>query len=255
MKIWAIAVNTFREAIRDKVLYNILFFALVVILLSVTISNLTLGQRVKIIQDVGLASMSFFGLLMAIFVGIQLVYKEIQRRTVYVLLSKPVTRFQFLMGKYLGLAVTIVVNVLLMTVPFLLILASAEGFKPSLGLAAAVFLILVELMLVTAVALFFSTFSTPTLSAMFTLGVWIIGHLSSDLRILGAASGAPGVKELTTAVYYLVPNLNNFNLKTEAVYGLPIAPGFVIFAVLYGILYTALLLLAATVVFRRRDFK
>lgn len=255
MKAWAIAVNTFREAIRDKILYNLLFFALGVMLFSVVIGNLTLGERLRIMQDIGLASMSVFGLLIAIFVGIQLVYKEISRRTVYVLLSKPVHRWQFVLGKYLGLALTIAVNTALMALALFVVLKAFGGWQFRWLMAIGVLLIVAELMLITAVALFFSTFSTPTLSAMFTLGVYVIGHLSADLKVLGAVSKSPGVRELTTAVYYLLPNLENFNLKTEVVYSLPVAPGFVLWALAYGAAYTALLLAASVLVFGQRDFK
>ncbi len=254
-KVWAIAVNTFREAIRDKILYNLLFFALAIMVLSVSLSNLTLGQRVKIMEDIGLASISIFGLLIAIFVGIQLVYKEIQRRTIYVLLAKPVPRYQFILGKFVGLVITIGVNTLVMAITFAVILQVFAQTPLSLALASGILLIFLELMLITAVALFFSTFSTPTLSAMFTLGIYVIGHLSSDLREFGAVSKVAGVRELTAAVYYLLPNLENFNIKTEVVYDLPVDPMFYLFALGYGVAYISFLLLAATLVFRKRDFK
>jgi ABC-type transport system involved in multi-copper enzyme maturation permease subunit len=255
VKIWTIALNTFREAIRDRILYNLLFFALLIMVLSLSIGNLTLGQQSKIVQDVGLASMSIFGLLVAVFVGIQLVYKEIQRRTVYVLLAKPVARHEFVIGKYLGLVLTLVLNVAVMSLFLFAILGFVVNLAPTALHLAGILLILMELMVVTAVALFFSTFSTPMLSAMFTMGVFIIGHLSGDLRVLGAASQAFGVRELTTAIYYVLPNLENFNLKTEIVYELAVPPGRVLFALAYGFLYIGLLLLAAALVFRRRDFK
>jgi ABC-type transport system involved in multi-copper enzyme maturation permease subunit len=255
MKIWAIAVNTFREAIRDKILYNLLFFALAIMVFSVSISNLTLGQRVKIMEDMGLASISIFGLLIAIFVGIQLVSKEIQRRTIYVLLSKPVSRYQFLLGKFAGLLLTIGVNVLVMTAVFAAILKAFAETPPDLPLLSAILLIFMELVLMTAVALFFSTFSTPMLSSMFTLGIYLLGHLSTDLKVYAAASKVAGVPQLAAAVYYLLPNLENFNIKTEVVYHLPVAPRFYLFALGYGVAYTAFLLVAAALVFRKRDFK
>lgn len=254
MKIWTIALNTFREAIRDKILYNLLFFAIAIMFLSISISNLTLGERIKIVLDIGLASLSIFGLLIAIFVGIQLVYKEIQRRTIYVLLSKPVPRYQFILGKYLGLGMTIVINVAIMAVPLFMILVYT-GYRFDPMILKGIVLILMELMLMTAVALFFSTFSTPTLSAMFTLGIYIIGHLSGDLKVFGAVSKVAGMKTLTSIIYYLVPNLENFNIKTEVAYRLPLQPGFVINSFAYGCFYITLLLLASAFVFRKRDFR
>lgn len=255
MKILTIAVNTFREAIRDKILYNLLFFAIAIMFFSLSISNLTLGQRVKIVMDVGLASMSIFGLLIAIFVGIQLVYKEIQRRTIYVLLSRPVPRFHFILGKYLGLGITLTVNILIMSLPLLFILGVHTGYQYNMILLKGIFLILMELMLITAVALFFSTFSTPTLSAMFTLGIYVTGHLSKDLKVYGAVSKVAGIRELTTVVYYILPNLENFNIKTEVTYQLAVSSGYVFLSFLYGVAYIAFLLLAASLIFRKRDFR
>jgi ABC-type transport system involved in multi-copper enzyme maturation permease subunit len=255
VKIWVIALNTFREAIRDKILYNLLFFALVIMGLSLSISNLTMGQQSKIVIDIGQAAVSIFGVLIAIFVGIQLVFKEIQRRTIYVLLSKPVSRTQFILGKYLGLLLTITVNALVMIAGFLLIVVGVLRETPGPILFWALLLTLVELALVTAVALLFSTFSTPMLSAMFTLGIYLIGHLSEDIRVYGESSKMTGLKNVTTAIYYLVPNLEHFNLRTEAVYLLPVDPGFILYSIVYGVAYSAFLLVLATVIFARRDFK
>ena len=181
MKTWAVAANTFREAIRDKVLYNLVFFALLVMGASAVIGNMTLGESIKIILDLSLAAMSVFGLLIAIFVGIGLVHKEIQRRTLYMLLARPISRRNFVIGKYLGLMLVIALNVAIMTAALLALLAFHSEAGMTGGIFVAVLLILVELMVVTAVAVLFSTFSTPTLSAMLTLGVWVIGRFSSDL--------------------------------------------------------------------------
>ncbi len=255
MKIWVIALNTFREAIRDKILYNLLFFALAIMGLSLSISNMTMGQQIKIVLDIGQAAVSVFGVLIAIFVGIQLVFKEIQRRTIYVLLSKPVSRTQFILGKYLGLLLTIIVNALVMIAGFLFIVVVVLRETPGSALFWALLLTMLELALVTAVALLFSTFSTPMLSAMFTLGIYLIGHLSEDIRVFGESSKIAGLRGVTTAIYYLVPNLEHFNLRTEAVYNLPVDPWFVLYAVVYGLAYSVFLLLLATMVFARRDFK
>jgi len=255
MKIWAVVANTFREAIRDKVLYNLVFFALLVMGFSVVIGKMTLGERIKIIVDLSLAAMSVFGLLIAIFVGIGLVHKEIQRRTVYTILAKPISRRGFVLGKYLGLMLVILLNVAVMTAGLLALIAVFSDAGMNWGVPVAVLLILVELMIVTAVAVLFSTFSTPTLSAMFTLGVWVIGRFSSDLVLFVAKSPDPVLRALVTAVHFVLPNLEKFDVKAQVVYGMPLEPAYVAGAVLYGLVYIALLIGLATVVFERRDFK
>ncbi len=179
-KIWAIILNTFREAVRDRVLYAIVFFAVVILLISTIMDVITIGQRAKIIIDMGLASISIFGALIAIFVGIGLVYKEIEKRTIYTIVSKPVARWQFLLGKYFGLVLTLAVQVAAMSAIFFIIVASEMGRVPPL-LYLAVGMTFLELMVVCAVAIFFSSFSTPILSGMYTLGVYLIGHLTRDL--------------------------------------------------------------------------
>ena len=255
MKIWAVAANTFREAIRDKVLYNLVFFALLVMAASVAIGNMTLGEGIKIIMDLSLAAMSVFGLLIAIFVGIGLVHKEIQRRTVYMLLAKPISRRHFVIGKYLGLMLVIALNVAIMTGALLALMALYDDGAMRWGVLVAVLLILVELMVVTAVAVLFSTFSTPTLSAMFTLGVWVIGRFSSDLVDFARRAEDPLTRVLVTGVHYLLPNLEKFDVKHLVVYNMAIEPAYVGGALAYGLLYILFLIGLAAVIFERRDFK
>jgi ABC-type transport system involved in multi-copper enzyme maturation permease subunit len=255
VKTWAVAANTFREAIRDKVLYNLVFFALLVMAASVVIGNMTLGEGIKIIMDLSLAAMSVFGLLIAIFVGIGLVHKEIQRRTVYMLLAKPISRRNFVIGKYLGLMLVIALNVAIMTAALLALMALYSETAMNLGVFVAVLLILVELMVVTAVAVLFSTFSTPTLSAMLTLGVWVIGRFSSDLVVFANKAEDPVVRALVTGIHYVLPNLEKFDVKHLVVYGMAVEPAYVGGAVVYGLLYIVFLIGLATVIFERRDFK
>jgi ABC-type transport system involved in multi-copper enzyme maturation permease subunit len=254
LKVGAVARNTFREAIRDKILYNLVFFALIIMGVSSYLGELALGKRIKIIQDVSLASMSIFGLLIAIFVGIGLVYKEIQRRTIYTLLAKPISRAKFLVGKYLGLMMTITLNVVVMTaVLFALLMVYSEG-EVNWQIGTAVFLILVELMLITAVAIFFSTFSTPTLSAMFTLGVYIIGRFSSDLVALSQRSENVVLKYVTLGAHYILPNLEKFDVKGLVVHRVPISGEYVLWSLFYGLVYIAFLITMSVIVFQRREF-
>ncbi len=262
-RISAIALNTFRENIRDKVLYNLILFALIMILSSIALGQLTLGQEAKVIVDLGLSAISIFGTLIAIFIGISLVHKEIERKTVYALLSKPVRRAEFIVGKYAGLLITLGVNVLVMTGFLALTLLFHGGVKPAemLHLIPAVYLIFLALALTTAVALVFSTFSTPALSAVFTLFLWAIGHFNGDLLNFGRLTKSAAVEHTTRVLYYLLPNLSNFstidsrNVIQSAAYHQAIDRGAVAWVSAYGVLYSAALVCIAAAVFARRDFK
>jgi ABC-type transport system involved in multi-copper enzyme maturation permease subunit len=261
------AVNVFRESVRDKVLYNLLLFAILMMGASYVIGQLTAGQDVKIIKDLGLAAILVFGLFIAVFIGIGLVSKEVERRSIYNLLSKPVDRRQVVAGKYFGLALTLIVNVAIMAAALYLVLFyTAWGIPPETQkawdapaldprLIKAVLLILVELMLVTAIALLFSTFSTPIVSAALTFGLVIAGHFSADLRNFDQVVDSPAAATLARAVYWVLPNLSQFDVKTQVVHGKPVALGYMALAGGYGVLYVAILLITAMLVFSRRDFK
>jgi ABC-type transport system involved in multi-copper enzyme maturation permease subunit len=233
MKIRAIALNTFKEAIRDRILYLLLFFAAASLVFSRILALLTVGDKTKIIMDMGLASISLFGVLMAILMGTGLVYKEIDKKTVYTLLSKPINRNQFLLGKFFGLLVTLFIMLSIMTLIFVIIYLLHSGhitwkFFVSIGF------IFLELALITSVALLFSCFSTPILSSIFSLSFYLIGHLSWGLETL-IKKMKPGItKFLTQVIYTLLPDLENFNFKTEVVHNLPIPPKIFIFSFFYG---------------------
>ncbi len=253
MKIKAIAFNTFREAIRDRVLYLLLFFALISLLFSRLLALLTVGDRIKIVTDVGLASISLFGALMAILMGTGLVYKEIDKKTIYTLLSKPIHRHQFLLGKYFGLVLTLFVMLFLMTIIFFIIYF-LHALEIDWSMLIALFYVFLELCLITAVALFFSCFSTPILSSIFSLAFYLIGHLSWGLETLFNKM-TPGVGKLTAQFFYtFLPDLENFNFKTEIVHHLPIPPQVLIYSIIYGIFYTVFILFLAILIFRKRDF-
>jgi len=252
-RIIVIALNTFKENLRDKILYNLVFFGLLLIGSSILLSTLTMGEQAKIIQDIGLGSINLFGVIIAIFVGIGLVSKEIEKRTIYTIIAKPVQRYQFLLGRYCGLALTLLVNTAIMVGFFFILLVGKISLGS--GLIKAISLIYIELLVIMAVAVMFSSFTTPTLSASFTLAIYVIGHLTADLRVLGAKLQ----NELTTGIlnglYYMLPNLEYFNVKGPAVHGIAIAPLYVVSAIVYGVLYGAVILLIACVIFQRRDFK
>ncbi|HEY5619032.1 MAG TPA: ABC transporter permease [Vicinamibacterales bacterium] len=255
-----VAVNVFKESVRDRVLYNLVAFAALLIGASYLIGQLTAGQDVKIIKDLGLAAIATFGLLIAVFIGIGLVWKEVERRSIYSLLSKPVRRHEFILGKYAGLALTLLVNVAIMTLAFYAVLAyltmqfpGARATDP--GLLLAIALIFFELLLVTAIALFFSTFSGPFLSAALTFGLWVIGHFNADLRNFESVVQSKSAAYLARGLYYVLPNFAAFDVKTQAVQALPIPWSYMAVTMLYGLVYIALLLTAAVVIFSRRDFK
>jgi ABC-type transport system involved in multi-copper enzyme maturation permease subunit len=262
-----VAVNVFRESVRDKVLYNLVAFALLLIGASYLIGQLTAGQDVKIIKDLGLAAISIFGLLIAVFIGVGLVWKEVEQRSIYSLLSKPIRRHEFILGKYAGLALTLLVNISIMTLAFYAVLAylntqASENLRAAWpapaadpGMLRAVALILLELLLVTAIALFFSTFSSPFLSAALTFGLWVIGHFNAELRNFEAVVDAPFAAALTRGLYYVLPNFAAFDIKTQVVHALPVPWSDIGTTAVYGVVYIALVLTAAAAVFARKDFK
>jgi len=256
-RISAIARNAFREAVRDRVLYNLVLFVLLLTGASIFIGELSGGQERKVIVDLGLSAMLLFGVFIAIFVGVGLVYKEIERRTIYAVFSKPVGRGEFLVGKYLGLCLTLLVNVLVMAVGVSLALVYVgRGWDPLIFTVwPAVLLIYLELMLLTAVALLFSSFSSPALSALLTFMVFIIGHFSADLKSLAVSLGGTSARWLFTGLYYLLPNLANYSFITPAAHGRAPAPGFVFATALYALVYITVILAGATLVFSRRNFK
>ena len=262
-----IAVNVFKESVRDRVPYNLAIFAVLMIASSFLIGQLTAGQDVKIIKDLGLAAIAVFGLFIAIFIGIGLVSKEVERRSIYALLAKPISRPQFIAGKYAGLVLTLAVNVAVMTVALYAVLGcltyiqtpaaraawDAPGVDPRL--LEAIGLIFVELMIVTAIALFFSTFSTPLLAAALTFGTFIVGHFNTDLRNFDKIVDSRPAVWLARGVYHAVPDFSAFDIKTEVVHGLPVAAGYIASTIAYGFAYIAALVVVSVLIFARRDFK
>ena len=262
-----IAINAFRESVRDKVLYNLVLFAILLIGASYLIGQLTAGQDIKIIKDLGLAATSLFGLFIAVFIGIGLVSKEVERKSIFSLLSKPIHRYQLVLGKYLGLTLTLAVNVALMALALYAVLVyMAWGAPPEADLVwdapvrdpallKAIALIFVELMLVTAIALLFSTFSTPIMSAAFTFGFFIAGHFSTDLRNFDLVVDSPAAARLARGIYWVLPNLGQFDVKSQVVHGQAVPLGYIALTTIYGMVYIAMLLALATYVFSRRDFR
>jgi Cu-processing system permease protein len=256
-RIAAIAGNAFREAVRDRVLYNLVLFVLLLTGAAVFIGELSGGQERKIIVDLGLSALLLFGVFISIFVGVGLVYKEIERRTVYTIFAKPVSRGEFLIGKYLGLWLTLLVNVGVMGggVSLALIYVSGGVDPLALSIWPAILLLYVELMILTGVALLFSSFSSPALSALLTFFVFIIGHFSADLKSLAASMGSVSARWFFGGLYYLLPNLANLSFITPAAHGQSPEIGYLVRSIVYSLLYISVILAAATMIFRRRNFK
>lgn len=249
----AIALNTFREAIRDRVLYLLLVFALIIIAFSRVLSMLTVGSQSKIIKDVGLSGISVFGVLTAVFVGVSLVFKEVERRTVYTLLANPIRRWQFVSGKYAGLLLVVAMNVAAMTAALSLVLL-VLGESPG-SLIPAVLLILVELALIAAFALLFSSFANPILATVGTLAVYVSGHLVRSFELLKARMPSGAGRVLSDVLYWVLPNLSVLDVKAEAVHGIALPAARLLLGSVYGLTYALVVLGAACAVFERRDFK
>lgn len=253
----AIALNTFRETVRDRVLYAIVFFALLATLAGLVFGTLSVEQDVRILEDLGLFTITAFGGLISIFIGTNLVFKEIDRRTIFLIFTKPIKRWEFITGKFLGLALCIFVVTLGMGAFLTAVALLQNGFDYSLvpRMLSALGLIYVELVLVIALATFFSTFCTPLMSMLFTIGLWLCGHLSTSLKTLGAMA-SPAVKVIMETLAACLPDLATLTqIRGEALDGRHFSADIVSSIAAYVLLYTVLLLSFATVIADRREFQ
>lgn len=253
-RVWALATSTVRELVRDKVLYSILFFAALLLLVSLAMKEITIGDSDKVVRGVALAGISAMGSVIAVFLGVQLVHKEIERKTIYTLASKPIPRWQILLGKYLGLWLTLVLELGILTVFYTLIVGSRQGL-PAGGVYLSIVMLMVELSLLTAWSTLFSTFASPLMASAYSICIYLIGHFTDDLHAFGEASDNPSFKLVAEVVYKVLPNLELFNIRTEAVLNIPVPAVELAWAAAYGLGYTALVLAVAIAVFERRDFK
>ena len=250
--ILAIAHNTLRDAVRNRVLYVLLFFSLVMIASSAGLATLSYVERERILQDVGFSALRFFGAAIAIFVGVGLVHREVDQRTIYTILSKPVTRAQFLAGKYLGLVATLWMQLAVMGAAFCVV-SWAAGAPVDSGHLIALGLIAVELAVVVSFATLFSSFATPFLAASYSLGLYLVGHLSRDLRAIGSGAESEMLRSVTHWMHLLLPDLSAFNRVIEAVHGLPMPAAEIGSAMLMGLAWCLAFLGIAVVTFERRD--
>ena len=254
MKIRAIAINTFKEAVRNKIFYLLIFFGIFFSLSSRLISMLTIGDTLKILKDVGLASINFFSVLIAIFTGINLVYKEIEKKTVYFVLSKPVERRDFILGKFLGLALTILVALATMITVFTVFIYIFSGtFDISIFLYF-IFLFM-ELLIIISISILFSSFSTPILSSIFTIALYLIGHVIWTFNEFKDKLINPLEKYFAYFLYYLFPNLEKFNIREALVLNDPLSLKIILSTLAYGIFYVTAILLISIHIFSRRELK
>ncbi len=253
-RVLAIASNVFREVIRDRVLYLIGFYALVMAVALRLLPEVAVTAQDKVILDVGLAASSLLGLLVAVFIGTGLVSKEIEKRTVLVLIAKPVSRMEFMLGKHLGLSAVLAVLVVAMTAINLVLLEASQIEYPLVSLLVSAAYSFLELMLITAAAIAFGVFTSSILASLLTLGIYLMGHSSRDLLALGRLTENPGFQQVTQAAYLILPDLSRLTLRNDAVYGVLPGPETLALNAVYALVYTALLLLLAVVSFARREF-
>jgi len=254
-RLTAITWNTFREAVRDRVLYNLILFVLLLVASAPLFGQISIGMERLILVNVGLSSISLFGVIIAIFIGIGLVSKEIEKKTLYTILSRPVRRWEFILGKYLGLIMTLVVNTALMTVGFYIALMFTNGLhKTDALLLVAIYFTVLQFLIVTALTVLFSTFSSPIFSAIFAFSLFVIGTFAEDLKNFAAISKG-AAKLLATATAYVMPNFASLNIIAQTAHDQGVGGRLILFNTLYALLYSASAVAAAVLIFERRNLK
>lgn len=253
-RIWAIAKNGFQEVIRDRILYFILFFLILLGLALRLLPEISANTHQKIFIDFGISAIEIFGVIVAIFVGTVLINKEIEKRTVLVLIPKPISRAEFIIGKHFGLSAVVAVILIAMSAIYFGLLTFAQYSYPLIPLLVAIFYLFLELLLMIAVAIVFGVFTSSVLATLFSLGVYLMGNISQDLLKLGNISKNSNIQALTEKLYLILPDLSRLNLKNEAVYGVLPTNFELLTHSLYGILYTVILLGIAIFIFSRRQF-
>lgn len=254
LRIWAIAANSFREVIRERILYFIGFFALLMAFAWRLLPEIAVGTHQKIFLDLGLAAIGLLGVIVAVFVGTGLINKEIDKRTILVLIPKPLSRAEFILGKHLGLSGVLAVMLGVMLVIYLLMLLGMKVSFQALPLIVSVFYLGLELILIAAVAIAFGVFTSSILATLMTFGVYLMGHISKDLIQLGIISKNANILAITKNIYLILPDLERLNFRNEAVYGLLPSADVLIANALYSLVYTGLLLGISILIFSRRQF-
>lgn len=265
-RVFSVARNTFIEAIRDKVLYSLVVFAILMILSSLIIAAISGEQYNKIVKDLGLTAISIIGIMLSVFLGMGLVYKEIEKKTVYNIFSKPIKRYEFILGKYLGLAFTLLlITVGMAIILFLLVLYTELRYQGLIEFYYggqhfteffnAIYFQYLEFLIIIGIALIFSSFTSPILSVLFTFLLFAIGRFSGDIRLFAEEIKNPVSAVFAEVVYTVIPNLEKFNIRSEAVYGGSLNGELIIYTTVYAIIYTIALLLLSMVIFEKKEFK
>jgi ABC-type transport system involved in multi-copper enzyme maturation permease subunit len=265
-RVICVAKNTFTEAIRDRVLYSLLLFAVLMIVSSLVIATISAQQYTKIVKDMGLTAISLIGIMISVFLGMGLVYKELERKTVYNIFSKPIRRYEFILGKFLGLAFTIFLITAAMGVILFLLVFYTESLHGSLTrfyyggshypqLLIAIYFQYLEFLILISLALLFSSFTTPVMGVLFTFLTLTIGRFSSDVRVFAEEVKAPAASLLAHAVYRIIPHLDALNARAQAVYGGEIDWRLVVYATCYSLLYAVALICVSLVLFSKKEFK
>jgi len=254
MKIKAIALNTFKEAVRNKVYYLLIVVGILFALSSYILSLLTIGDKVRVLKDIGLASINFFCVLIAIFTGINLVFKEIDKRTIYNIVSKPISRSNFILGKFFGLAFTLLVALLSMAVIFFLFLFISTG-QFDAKILLYFLLLYFELLIISAISILFSSFSTPILSSIFTISLYLIGHISWTFNEFKHNLTETFEKVVVYFFYYIIPNLEKLNIKNSIVLKTPLDSHVIFDSILYAACYITAILILAVLIFNKKEFK
>lgn len=253
-RILCIAATTYRETVRRRVFFVSLGFALLIFFVPIAAIPLASGQKETLVRDIGLSFIDIFSVILSLLMSTLLVHDEIERRTIYTLLARPIRRRDYLFGKYLGLLLMNAVNCGIMAVAFVAILAlTLGGVDPALFVSVGMSFL--QAAVVTAVALLLTTVSTPILAFCVTIFLFFAGHLLSDLRLFGERFCGPLGRIASSAISYVLPNLENFNIKGELVYGDGVSAGFVMLALLYAAAYSALVVFLSGFLFERREFK
>ena len=251
-----IASNTFREAVRDRVLYNLIAFAVLLSGAAILVGQISIDIEKLVVINLGLTAVSLFGVVIAIFIGIGLVSKEIEKRTLYTVLSRPVRRWEFIVGKFFGLAGTLVVNTFFMAVGVFaaLLYVSRAYHKPDAWILVALYFIVLQFLMICALALLFSSFSSPLLSAVFAFALFVIGSFAEDLRGFAALTHGLG-RWLATGAAYLVPNFSALNVISSVAHEQPVAGSLILYNTAYALTYAAVALCGAVLIFEHRNLK
>jgi ABC-type transport system involved in multi-copper enzyme maturation permease subunit len=254
IRIWAVASNVFREVMRDRIFFTIGFYALLMLAAWKILPEIAGGASGKILTDFGIASASLLGVVIAIFVGTGLINKEIEKRTVFTIVTKPISSIEFILGKHLGLSAVLAILVSGMMVIYLAILSIAQVEYQLVPLLLTAFLLFVELSLLTAAALLFGVFTSSILAILLTFSLYLVGHLSQNMVKLAGVTKNPSFQQLTDSLYLVLPDLSRLDLKNTAVYGLVPQADTILLNTGYALVYTAALLVVTTVIFSRRQF-